>query len=93
MKTTFDLAYMALLNRTTSRREWHALYSAYRCALRAYNSSNAAECFLAEGLLSHDLGQFFQSMRHVQRRKGRMETIARKRRQIKVKLHHAATSH
>lgn len=92
MKTTFDLAYIGLLKRTISRREWRAIYSAYRCAVKSYNGGNASERVLAEGLLSHELGQLLQSMRHVHRRTGRMNIIAHKRRQIRVKLHHAAKS-
>ena len=92
MENTLDKAYKAIVYRTLNRKQWLNIYSAYRCALRAYNGSNTAERILAEGLLSHELGYYIQTMRHVHRRTGRMKTIANKRHKIKVKLHHAATS-
>ena len=95
METTYDNvlsnALSAIMNRTMSHEQWQSIYSAYRCALRTYNSTNGVERILAEGLLSHELGYYLQTMRHVQRRTGRMRRIAQLRRKIKVRLHHAAT--
>ena len=92
MEHTFDKAYEAIVYRKLNRKQWLSIYSAYRCAVHTYNSSNTAERILAEGLLSHELGEYIQDMRHVQRRTGRMRRIAQLRRKIKVRLHHAATS-
>ncbi len=91
MENNYDRAYEALVYRKLNRKQWLNMYSAYRCAVRSYNGSNTAERFVAEGLLSHELGEYLQDLRHVQRRTGRMCTIAHKRHQIRVKLHHAAT--
>lgn len=92
MERTYDNALSAIMNRTMSREQWLLIYSAYRCALRTYNSSNTAERILAEGLLSHELGFYFQTMSHRPRRSRRMTTIAHKRHKIRVRLHHAANA-
>ena len=92
MEHTLDKAYEAIIFRTLTRNQWLSIYSAYRCAVRTYNGTNSAESFMAEGLLSHNLGEYIQDMRHIQGRTGRMAAIAKKRHRIKVRLHHAATS-
>ena len=92
MEHTLEMAYKAIVYRKLNRKQWLSIYSAYRCAVRTYNGTNSAERILAEGLLSHELGYYIQTMRHVQRRTGRMRRIAQLRRKIKVRLHHAATN-
>ena len=92
MENTLDKAYKAIVYRTLNRKQWLNIYSAYRCAIRTYNGNNNAERLMAECLLSHELGEYIQDMRHVQRRTGRMRRIAQLRRKIRVRLHHAATS-
>ena len=92
MENTLDKAYEAIVYRTLNRKQWLIIYSAYRCAIRTYNGNNNAERLMAEGLLSHELGEYLQDLRHVQRRTGRMAMIAHMRHRIKVRLHHAANA-
>ena len=92
METTYDNALSAIMNRTMSREQWLLIFSAYRCALRVCNGGNHIERVLAEGLLSHELGFYFQTMSHRPRRSRRMTTIAHKRHKIRVRLHHAANA-